>query len=139
MAVRPEDPVRRIMHGEVVCADLGATIRELAETMADQEVGSIVITELSQVVGIVTERDILLAVSDGGDLAKLRAEDVMSEGPVCADPDDTIRFTVTHMLEEGVQHIPVIRAGRPVGMVSVRDVARALAESERWIARAGAE
>jgi signal-transduction protein with cAMP-binding, CBS, and nucleotidyltransferase domain len=137
MAFRPEDPTSRLMHGDPVCADLGASLRELAETMSDQEVGSVIIIEMGQVVGIVTERDLVTVIAEGGNPVQLTAADVMSEGPVCADPGDTIRFTVAHMMQEGVQHVPVIRAGRAVGMVSMRDVARALAESERWVARAG--
>jgi CBS domain-containing protein len=126
------------MHGDVVCTDLGATLRELAETMTDQEVGSIVVTEMGQVVGIVTERDIVAAVGEGLQPDAVRASDIMSEGPLCADPDDTVRFVVQQMMQANIQHVPVVGSGRPVGMLSIRDLFRALAEQEQWITPAAA-
>jgi CBS domain-containing protein len=132
MSVQPTDPVRRLMHGDVVCADLGASLRELAETMSEQEVGSVVVVEMSQVVGIVTERDVVMAIADGGNVDEMHAADIMSEGPICAGPDDTLQFTTARMIEWGVQHLPVIESGRAIGMVSARDVFKSLADHAGW-------
>lgn len=132
MTVKPDDPVRRLMHGDVVCSDLGASLRELAETMSMQEVGSVVVTEMNQVVGIVTERDVVMALAEGGDAEGVRAADIMSEEPICAGPEDTLQLTVERMIEWGVQHLPVIQSGKPVGIVSARDLFKSMAEHAGW-------
>ena len=132
MTVKPEDPVRRLMHGDVVCADLGVSLREIAETMSEQEVGSVVVIEMNQVVGIVTERDVVIALADGGDPDDVRASEIMSERPVCAEPDDTLQLTVERMVEWGVQHLPVIESGKAVGIVSARDLFKSMAEHAGW-------
>jgi CBS domain-containing protein len=121
------------MHGEVVCADPDTSLRELAETMSEQEVGSVVVVELNQVVGIVTERDVVVALGEGADVDEARARDIMSESPICADPDDTVQFTAEQMIEWGVQHLPVVRSGKAVGMVSARDLFKSVAGRDGWI------
>jgi CBS domain-containing protein len=90
------------------------------------------VTELDQVVGIVTERDVVTAVAEGGDAELVRAADVMSEGPVCAGPEDTLQVTVERMIEWGVQHLPVVQSGRAIGMVSARDLFRSMADNAGW-------
>jgi signal-transduction protein with cAMP-binding, CBS, and nucleotidyltransferase domain len=138
MTVKADDPVRRLMHGEVVCADMGASLRELAETMSEEEVGSVVVCELNQVVGIVTERDVVAALGDGADPDDLRASDIMSEGPICAEPDDSLQLTVERMIEWSVHHLPVVQSGKAIGMVSTKDLFKAMAEEAGWTVGSGA-
>ena len=122
----PDDLLERLMHRDVVSADPGATLRELAEIMYGEEVGSVVITEAGRVVGIVTQRDIVIALANGEDPDDVPAGDVMSEEPMCADVADSVRFTAERLAQAGVLHVPVLQDGRPVGMVSGRDLLMAL-------------
>jgi CBS domain-containing protein len=131
MTVGPDDPVSVLMHEDVVAVDLGASLRELCETMTDRGIGSVVVLEEGQVTGIVTERDVVAAVADGADPDETSAADVMSEGPICADPEDTIRFTAERMLRAGVRHLPVLGSGDAVGMISARDLFSAFTE-QAW-------
>jgi CBS domain-containing protein len=110
------------MHRDLVTADPGASLRELAEIMYGEEVGSVVITEAGLVVGIVTQRDIVVALANGEDPDSVCAGDVMSEEPMCADVADTVRFTAERLAQAGVLHVPVLQDGRPVGLVSGRDL-----------------
>ena len=129
MTVGPGDPVSLLMHEDVVSVDCGATLRELCETMVERGIGSVVVAEECQVTGIVTERDVVTALADGADADRVTAGDVMSEGPMCADPEDTVRYTAERMLQAGVRHLPVLGAGDvAVGMVSARDLFCALTE-----------
>lgn len=111
-----------IMSGDVVTSDVGANLRELAQTMIDEEVGSVVIADMGQVLGIVTQHDVVFAVAEGMDPSQTQASDVMTEHPLCADVDDSIEVIVERMVEAGVLHIPVLRDGRPSGMLSARDL-----------------
>jgi CBS domain-containing protein len=122
----PDDLLEHLMHRDVVAADPGATIRELAEYMYGEEVGSVVITETGQVVGIVTQRDIVVALANGEDPDRARASEVMSEEPMCADVTDSVRFTAERLAQAGILHVPVLQDGRAVGMVSGRDLLMAL-------------
>jgi CBS domain-containing protein len=114
------------MHRDVVSADPGASLRELAEIMFGEDVGSVVITDTGRVVGIVTQRDIVVALANGEDPDSASAEDVMSEEPMCADVADSVRSTAERLVRAGVLHVPVLQDGRPVGMVSGRDLLLAL-------------
>jgi CBS domain-containing protein len=118
----PDDLLERLMHRDVVSADPGATLRELAEIMYGEEVGSVVITEAGRVTGIVTQRDIVVALANGEDPDGGCAADIMSEEPMCADVADSVRFTAERLAQAGVLHVPVLEDGRPVGMVSGRDL-----------------
>jgi CBS domain-containing protein len=126
MPIGSDELVECLMHRDVVCADPGASLRELAEIMYNDEVGSVVITEAGCVVGIVTQRDIVVAFANGEDPDSVPAADVMSEEPMCADIADSVRFTAERLAQAGVLHMPVLQDGRPVGMVSGRDLLMAL-------------
>ena len=127
MTVGPGDPVSMLMHEDVVSVDCGATLRELCETMVERGIGSVIVLEENLVAGIVTETDVVAALADGADADRVTADDVMSEGPMCADPEDSVRYTAERMLQAGVRHLPVLGAGDiAIGMVSARDLFAAL-------------
>ncbi|MDA8045960.1 MAG: CBS domain-containing protein [Actinomycetota bacterium] len=111
-----------MMHGSVVCADPSASVRELAQSMTGEEVGSVVITTSGQVTGIITEHDIVEALANDLDPDTTSAEDVMSPEPFCADVEDSPADVTAKLLAAGVLHAPVLRDGRLVGMISARDL-----------------
>jgi CBS domain-containing protein len=120
------------MHGEVVILDMDASLREAIDVMAEQEVGSVIITEMGQLIGILTERDVITALWDEASIESTRVSEIMSEEPYCAAPDDTVNSTIERMVQYGIQHMPVVKEGRPVGMISSRDLLREMARQERW-------
>ena len=129
MTVGPDDPVSMLMHEDVVSVDPGATLRELCETMIERGIGSVVVSEERQVTGIVTERDVVASLADGADPDEVTAGDIMSEGPMCADPGDSVRYTAERMLQAGVRHLPILGSGdAAVGKISARDLFSALTE-----------
>ena len=68
MATGSEELVQYLMHADPVSATTGASLREIVESMSDSEVGSVLILDLRRVVGIVTQRDIVIALANGEDL-----------------------------------------------------------------------
>jgi len=114
--------VADIARTDVVTADPGATISELAFTMANERVGSVVITEGDDVTGIVTDRDIALDVlGTGADPEAYTARDVMTPDPLTVDADDGVMDTVRAMCDVGVRRVPVVEDGRLVGIITLDD------------------
>ncbi len=128
MTISPDVPVRTLMHRDVVTVDEGANLREICELMMEEEVGSVVVLNEGQVVGILTERDVVVALGNGVNADVITAEELMSDNPVSVDPDDSIRFAAERMLQAGVHHLPVLGAGEPLGIVSARDLFGPLVE-----------
>jgi CBS domain-containing protein len=84
-------------------------------------VGAILVVEESRLVGIFTERDALFRViACGRDPAAVRLREVMTADPATVAPEETFGYTLLLMHERGFRHVPVVRDGRPVGVVSAR-------------------
>lgn len=115
-------PVSRVMRGPVATVDQGRTIREVAAALAADEIGAVLVDGTHGPVGIVSERDIVTALGTGEDPDALQARDLMNTDLIMAGPDEPVLGIVDLMLAAGIRHVPVIADGRPVGMVSTRDV-----------------
>ncbi|MEF8976541.1 MAG: CBS domain-containing protein [Halapricum sp.] len=108
---------------DVITASTGASVKDLAQTMLDEELGDLVIAEDNKPVGIVTDRDIALAVARFDDLSELTAEDVMTPDPVTIHEDATAIDLPATMAEGRVRRIPVVDdEGTLVGIATLDDV-----------------
>jgi CBS domain-containing protein len=119
------------------------SIDEAARVMREQHVGSLVVVEEKapedrQVVGMLTDRDIVTAVVAGQkDAVALRVADVMSRDVVSAREDDTVLDVLATMRRRSVRRLPVVGANdRLVGVVAVDDVLDLLAEQMQALAAA---
>jgi len=102
-------------------ADLGTAIRR----MVDGNVGAVLVTVADgTLAGILTERDFLTKVAGQPGYASLPARDFMTPAPETVAPTDTLAFALGKMDAGGYRHLPVVADGRPVGVISVRDVLR---------------
>ncbi len=100
-----------------------ATIKEAAEGMQRQRVGSVLVENDGQYVGILTETDIVRkAAAAGLDLKKEKAETIMSKPIISLDRTRSPEDAFDLMGESNVRHIAVTERGRIVGVVSVRDL-----------------
>jgi CBS domain-containing protein len=97
-----------------------------ARKMREQQTGSLLVTEGEQLVGILTERDVLRAVAEDIPLDTPISE-VMSKDLVTAEPSTSLREAARIMTERWIRHLPVLESGRLVGIVSQRDLAGVLA------------
>jgi CBS domain-containing protein len=100
------------------------TIGEAAQKMVDRGIGSAVVSDFGRLVGILTERDLLRAVAARTHSSEARVREWMTPDPITGDPDTPAGEAAEIMLERGFRHLPVVENGRPVGIVSVRDVLR---------------
>ena len=104
------------------------SLRTVAEILAKENVGAVPVHGRHGPIGIVSERDVVTAVAHGADQDTTHARDIMSTGLVTAPPDATILAVGRAMAEHGVRHVPVVRDGALLGMLSMRDVVEALAD-----------
>ncbi len=107
---------------ETITAD--ASLKEAAARMFEKRIGSLVVVdEDGRLRGIVTERDILFACAEGWDCESRKVWEVMTENPVAVKPDDSLVDVIRRMRDLNVRHLPVVDDdGRPVGVISARDV-----------------
>ena len=100
------------------------TVEEAATKLADYDVGCLVVVgRRQQVVGIMTERDIITkVVSRGADPAKVKVAGIMTAGVISCRSDTPISKVRRLMTAHNVRHLPVIEDEVALGMVSVRDI-----------------
>jgi len=102
------------------------TLAEAAHKMWEQQTGSLLVMEGDDLLGIITERDILKAVATNTDLEKTRVEEVMARDLVTIHPGASLREAASVMTEKWIRHLPVLDRGKLVGVLSQRDLAGVL-------------
>jgi CBS domain-containing protein len=119
------DTVADLMVKDVLTVDPSDTIGEAAEKMNAANVGAVVVVEdFVRIVGIVTERDLLRAVAARARAAEARVRQWMTLDPVTIGPETTVDEAVEIMFEHNFRHLPVVKDGRPLGIVSLRLLSR---------------
>jgi CBS domain-containing protein len=108
---------------KVVCVDPNTTMAQAAHRMRICNISSLVVTnEQGLVVGIVTERDVVELVVLKKDPATATVAQSMSQRMVTCSPQTTIPEALRLMTKHGIRHLPVVHEGKPIGMVSSRDI-----------------
>jgi CBS domain-containing protein len=106
-----------------------STILDGLKLMAEKQIGSLVVVEGGQVVGIFTERDFARRVGpDRRKPEETRIEEVMTRELITVDPDQTVNDCMMLMTENHIRHLPVMDEGRLVGIISVGDVVKDIIE-----------
>ncbi len=122
--------VREIMTTRVVAMPQDATVTEAARRMRDENVGSVLVVDDDKLVGILTDRQITHSViADGRDPREVAIGDVMHEEFVPLEPDMDLRQAMRLQRELAMRRLPVVQDGRPVGIVSVSDIAAFVREA----------
>lgn len=113
-----------------VAVPLGTTIGQAARIMKEHRVGCVLVEDGGKLIGIFTERDILTKlVGTGYDPAKVAVDGVMTRNPETLTPEDPIAFALQQMSVGGYRHVPLVDSdGRPVGILSVKDIVDFLTE-----------
>lgn len=111
------------------------TLADASAKMWQQQTGSLLIMEGDRLAGIVTERDLLRHVGEGGDASSVSVKEVMTKDPVTISPDTALTDAAQIMFEKWFRHLPVVDAdGKVAGIISLRDlltlVARGLEDPE---------
>ncbi|HVM58160.1 MAG TPA: CBS domain-containing protein [Gaiellaceae bacterium] len=117
--------VADVMVKDVLTVEPTSSIGEAAEKMNAAGVGALVVVEdFVRIVGIVTERDLLRAVAARARAAEARVRQWMTPDPVTIDPETSIEDAAEIMFKHNFRHLPVVKDGRALGIVSLRVLAR---------------
>lgn len=96
-------------------------VEKAAKLMAARNVGAILVVDDDRLVGIFTERDLLVrVVARGLDAHATQLAEVMTREPQAVDPDKPFGYALLLMHEKGFRHLPVVENGKPIGVVSSR-------------------
>ena len=103
-----------------------ATIAEAVETLNRERIGAIVVSEDGESVdGILSERDIVIALADSGaELLSRGIDEIMTRQVVTCGPDDTVEALMAEMTNRRIRHFPVVAGGRLCGIVSIGDLVK---------------
>lgn len=123
-----EEPVSVLEPASPICVSPETPLRAVIQAMIDKKIGCVLVTDGPELVGIFTERDLLMNIAGREDeLANDEIREWMTPHPETVEEDDHIAFAIHKMDVGGYRHLPVMEAGRPNGIISVRDVVRYLA------------
>jgi len=119
--------VREAMHKSVEWVEPATTVKALAQTMSKHDIGAIPIGENDRLIGMVTDRDIVIrAFAEEKDSSSLTARDVMTKGIVYCRDTEEVEDAVRIMEQKKIRRLPVLDENkRMVGMLSLGDISHA--------------
>lgn len=118
---RIREPLRLLGPRKPLCLPPDATLADAVRLMREHHVGCVLAVEHDRLVGILTERDLLLKL-ETIDLSRTVRE-LMTPDPEVLQPDDPIVYALHRMAVGGFRHVPLVDdAGRPVGILSVKEI-----------------
>jgi len=119
--------VSEAMHEGVEWVGPETPVSELARKMRDEDIGAIPIGDNDRLIGMVTDRDIVIrALPDGRDIASMTAREVMTEGIVYCRANEELGDALRIMEDKKIRRLPVINEDkRMIGMLSMGDVSSA--------------
>ena len=104
----------------------GDSLADVVDLLVGHNIGSLVVMQNDEMVGIITERDILRATAaTRGPLEFVHVQDRMTRLPVVVSPQDSVADAMCVMTERRIRHLPVVEQGRLVGIVSIGDTVKA--------------
>ena len=99
--------------------------------MARENLGSLVVMDHGRMIGMLTFHELLRALAQrSGSLGEVRVSEIMVRDPVMATPEMEVNDLRRTMLDTGARYLPVMQDGRLLGVISFRDVAKAVLEEQ---------
>ena len=119
---------------EIISIEARATVFAAISKMAERNVGSLVVFDEGQFVGIFTERHYARNVFLRGRASpQTRVGDVMERSVVCIEPDRSVEEGMAIMSDQRVRHLPVIDNGELVGLVSIGDLVKSVISDKEFV------
>jgi CBS domain-containing protein len=116
--------VRDVMTTDLVTCSSSAPLRDAAGYMRDRDIGDVLVVDDGAIRGIVTDRDIVVrCVAEGGDTRQAKVGDVCTSNLTTVPADATIQDAARIMRDQALRRLPVVDRGKPVGIVSLGDLA----------------
>ena len=116
--------VQDVMTSDPVALDASEPVLEAAKRMKEHDIGDVIVLDDGQVCGVVTDRDIVVRVlADGRDASQTPLAEVCSRDLVTVAPGDDLTAAGDLMRDRAVRRVPVVENGKPVGIISIGDLA----------------
>ena len=123
--------ILRVKGNALYTIPLDGNALDAVKTMAEHNMGSLVVFDKGRMVGMLTFHEILQAMSDGdGELDGVRVGDIMQREPVVANPKMDVNDLRRVMIDTGARYLPVMEGSALLGVISFRDVAKAVLEEQ---------
>jgi len=118
--------------GEVISITPEASVFDAIKLMADRAVGSLLVMQGEELIGIVTERDYARKVILLGRSSETtRVEKIMSTEIIAASVEQTVQECMTLMTEKRIRHLPVVAGDRVIGLISIGDLVQAIISDQQ--------
>lgn len=116
--------IREVMTSALETVDVEDSLRDAATMMDRSDIGSVIVTDGGSIAGIITDRDIALRGAGAGlDPTSTAVRIAMTSAPVTVQPTATVQEAIDVMREHDVRRVPVVESDRPIGVVSLADLA----------------
>ncbi len=120
--------VKDVMTARPTSIESEAAVVEAARRMTSENVGSLPVVQDGKLVGMITDRDLMIGVTAKGlDPSKVSVGEVCSGNPVTTGPDEALDEALSRMARDQVRRLPVVEDGELVGILAQADVARTAA------------
>jgi CBS domain-containing protein len=117
--------ILRVKGDEVISLPSDSTVRELIAVLVERRIGAVLVVDGTQLRGVVSERDVVRRLhTDGDSVLAAELTELMSSDVVSCGMDDDIDSIAATMTERRIRHMPVVRDGDLVGLVSIGDVVK---------------
>jgi len=122
--------LRDVMTNTPIVLESDDPISTAAKEMKERAIGNVLVTKRGELTGILTDRDIVVrCIATGEDPSKTPVAHAASQAIAVLSPDDDVDTAVTLMRKKAIRRVPVVEEGRPIGIVSLGDLAEARQES----------
>jgi len=112
----------------------GATVYDALSVLADRNIGALMVLDGETLVGVFSERDYARKVTLLNKTSRdTLVREIMSREIVSVGPDQSIVDCMDLMTENHIRHLPVVEAGKPIGVVSIGDVVKAMLEEKEFL------
>jgi CBS domain-containing protein len=130
---RPLSSILEEKSGDVLQIDGDATVFDAITKMVEANVGSLLVADQGEIIGIVTERDYLRRVTLEGRTEKETAvRDIMTSPLYVATPDTPIDECMALMTDRRIRHVPVVDEGKVVGVISIGDLVKFISKQQAF-------
>ena len=111
-----------------------ATVFDALISMAEKDIGALLVVENNEVVGIFSERDYARKIILHGKSSRVtEVQEIMTSEVLCISPDQSVTKCMALMTDKRIRHIPVLDDGRLVGVISIGDVVKAIITEQQII------
>ena len=116
--------VRDVMSRQPLTVEDSATVMDAARAMREANIGDVIVLKGGSICGMVTDRDIVIrAVAEGRDPKSIKVAEICSADVATVAPDEPVDKVISLMRQKAIRRVPVVEGGKPVGVVSLGDLA----------------